>query len=148
MDKLIREIYNLQQQRDRFNVNAQKLKDQISNVDELIDAKKAELMQMVKDAGVNEVNHDELVCIRVEKPSVGYTSEADVMSMLKEKYSGKYINVKVTESIDKRGLKKALKEDINLHNDLSSFIEDKTTEYLVITTAENRARMLEYMEKN
>ena len=148
MENLLREIYNLQQQKDIFKTNIQRLNEQVAETDQLIENKKALLLEKIKDANISEFTHDDLVCIKNEKHSIGYKSESEVIEMLKNRYDGNYLNVKVSESIDKRALKKAIKENLELSSDLNALTEDKITEYLIVTTVENRARMIEHMEKN
>ena len=148
MENLLREIYNLQQQKDIFKTNIQRLNEQVAETDQLIENKKALLLEKIKDANISEFTHDDLVCIKNEKHSIGYKSESEVIELLKNRYAGNYLNVKISESIDKRALKKAIKENLELSSDLNALTEDKITEYLIVTTVENRARMIEHMEKN
>ena len=57
-------------------------------------------------------------------------------------------STKTTTSLDKTVLKKDLKVDASLKEDLKDFVGDRVVEYVTVTTAENHQKMLEHIEES
>ena len=148
MQLLVQEIYNLKSHKEILESNIANLKQQLADLESRIDAKEAVLLTMLTEANSNEVEFENLVGFKQSKKTVGYTSESDVMALLKSQHEGKYIKSKLTESLDKNALKKALKSDEKLSTDLAPFILNGTTDYVVVTTKENRQKMLEHINES
>ena len=67
---------------------------------------------------------------------------------MKEKYDGKYIKTKITESLDKTNLKKAIKTDAALAKALEDMTVTNVTEYVVVQDIINNEKMLEHIAAN
>ena len=144
-ENTIQEIYNLKSHKEILESQINKLKDQLANICKIIDEKEAILLAELSNANITELEVDDLVGFTTSKKSIGYTSEADIINLLKSSYDGNYIKTKVTESLDKNALKKAMKSNDTLNADISPFIINGVTQYVVVTTKENRARMLDHI---
>lgn len=109
------------------------------------------LLNAMKESNIVEFSYSEqgLFINKFEKKSVSYKDEKEVIKFLKEKYNGNYIRTKTTieESLDKNPLKTAIKTDSVLNNFLKDMIQEKITEYVVITNEENHNKMLEHISK-
>ena len=147
MQLLIQEIYNLKSHREILEANLSTLKQQLADIDSRIEAKEVVLLSMLNEAKADEVEFENIVGFKQARKTVGYTSEADVISLLKSQYEGKYVKAKITESLDKNALKKALKSDEQLSSDLAPYMLNGTSEYVVVTTKENRDRMIEHINE-
>lgn len=148
MQNLIKDIYELNSKRDALESTLTKLKNDLNDLDSIIEDKRSLLLLKLKEANCEEFESGELVGFKQSKKNVGYSSEADVISVLKTSHDGKYIKTKITESIDKNALKKALKSDNYLLASLEPYISNTDTEYVVVTTKENRAKMLEHINES
>ena len=145
MKNLIQEIYNLKTRKELIETQITKLKKTLADIDEQIDEEEKVLLQRLTEENLEEIEYDNLVGFKQSRKNIGYTSEVDVLNILKSAYDGKYVKTKITESIDKNALKKALKDDAELKVNLEPFMLDGVTEYIVVTTKENRERMLEHI---
>lgn len=147
--ELIRKINEKQDERAELDVKIEELKQTGASLDSEIETLKASLLEGMKNESLEEY-HDEssdLYATVMSRSNVGYTNDADVVKALKDNGFERYVRVKVTESIDKTPLKKALKEDEKLRELLSPMTVDSVTEYVVVTTKENHERMLEHIEE-
>lgn len=87
----------------------------------------------------------DLVAEKFTKEAISYTSDSDVLQYLKENYNGQYIKTKISEALDKNALKKAIKADVTLASALEAMTVKTKTEYVVVTTSEKHALMLEHI---
>ena len=87
----------------------------------------------------------DLVAEKFTREDISYTSDSDVLQYLKEKYNGQYIKTKISEALDKNALKKAIKADVTLASALEAMTVKTKTEYVVVTTSEKHALMLEHI---
>ena len=145
MQELVKEIYNLKNHRDIITKNIDKYKQQLVQIEADIDEKEKQLLQKLRDSNLSEVEADDLVGFTQTRSSINYVSESDILDVLKTKFNSDYIKVKVTESIDKNSLKKALKINQELSAELSQFITHTSSESVIVTTKDNRQRMLEHI---
>lgn len=90
---------------------------------------------------------ENLVVEKFVRENVGYTSDEDVLNYLKNNYASQYIKTKITESLDKNALKKAIKTDTKLSEALESMTVKSSTEYVVVTDSENHKKMLEHINE-
>lgn len=146
MEKLISEIYELKKEKEAALADIERRRTYVASLQANIDERELQLITKLKEAQIDEHVVGDIVAVRSFKTSFGYKSEDAVIQYLKENYNGNYIRTKVQESIDKRPLSKALKADETLKSALDSMIEEKVTEFVVVTTLENRAKMLEHMK--
>ena len=148
IENLMQEIYKLKTITKQKADTLTALKEEITKDEAEIEKLSTELLEEFKNSDMKVYKLDSIVAEKFTKESVGYTSEADVMLYLKEKYQSNYIKTKITESIDKNALKKALKADTILAEALDSMTIKTATEYVVVTDVENHQKMLEHINAN
>ena len=149
LNKLMEEIFELKQNKEKLTKQIDKLKEEVTETDKLIDNKQSELLKEMKEINTKEITSDNgnIIATLFKRENVSYKSDAEVLKYLKENYSGKFIKSKITESLDKTNLKKAIKDDEKLAKGLEGFIEKTISEYVVVTDKENHKLMLEHIEK-
>lgn len=148
MQELLNEIHALSEQKTILETTLSELKNQIAALDIEINNRRSELEMQLKISGINEIEYDNLVAFIQIRNAIGYKSESDIIRILKESRDSQYIKTKVSESIDKNALKKALKADSELAELLEPYIEKGTTTVLNVTTLENKAKMLEHINES
>ncbi|MCK9470178.1 MAG: hypothetical protein M0Q88_00300 [Bacilli bacterium] len=147
IDQLIEDIFNLKTKVKSNEIILDSMKENVSKDKEQIENLSKELLLELNN--INETQYEildkKLVAQKFSRESVGYSDEAAVIAYLKEKYQANYIKTKITESLDKNALKKALKKDENLAKHLEDMTVKNTTEYVVVTDFENHQKMLEHI---
>lgn len=148
MQAKAREIFDLKNQKSEISKQIEDFKKQSTEIDKNITELEASLLALMKQCeDTREFEIDDIVSTRFERENIGYTSDADVLKYLKEKYNGQYITTKVTEALDKNALKKAIKTDMSLAEALHSMTVKSITEYVVVTDVENHKLMLEHINE-
>lgn len=109
---------------------------------------KEKLLALITDDSAVKYDEAGLVAQRFHRANVAYTKDSDVVNWLKANFDGKFVRTKVTESLDKTPLKKELKINTVLQEGLKDFIVNNTTDYIVVTTEGNYAKMLEHMDES
>ena len=148
LENLIKSIYEARLRKEKLEKDVAEIKEKIETLDKYIDDTSSELLNEMMTTDQTEYQHDGLIASRYKKESIGYNDEAAVVEYLKNNYDGKYIRTKITESLDKNQLKKAIKTDTELAQTLDSMTSKKVTEYVVVTTLENHQKMLEHMNES
>ena len=148
LNKLIRTIYNLKREKENAEKVIAGLKLKISDLDENIDSLSNTLLKEMQGSEIEELNFEELVATVFKRENIGYKSDEDVLKYLKENYDGKYIKTKITESLDKTNLKKAIKTDTVLAKALEDMTTTSVTEYVVVQDIINHEKMLEHIAVN
>ena len=147
LNELIKSAYELGQQKDALEAQAEEIKNNLTAVGEQIEKVKGQILTILKDSNENEVSIDDLFANVFRKENIGYTSDADVIKYLKENGYSKFVKVKTTESLDKNPLKKELKLNESLAKALEGYTVKTLTEYVVVTNAENHQKMLEHINE-
>ena len=133
----------------------EELQAQITNLEECINDNKTLLLEVMKED--NEVEYrlkcsdgKYLFANLFSKNEFSYGDEKALLTKLQEMKLDKYIKVttKTTTSIDKNVLKKDLKVNASLKEDLKDFVGDRVVEYVTVTNAENHQKMLEHIESS
>ncbi len=147
VEKLIQDIYKLKQSIAAKEYTITALKANITEESAEVEKLSEELLSELKSSNthVYELADKQLVAEKFARENVGYTSESDVLNWLKTNLNGQFIKTKVTESLDKNALKKALKKDENLAKHLEAMTVKNITEYVVVTDFENHQKMLEHI---
>ena len=148
LNELIRVIYNLKCEKENAERVIAGLKLKISDLDENIDSLSSTLLREMQSSETKELKIDELVATVFKRENIGYKSDEDVLKYLKENYDGKYIKTKITESLDKTNLKKAIKTDAALAKALEDMTVTNVTEYVVVQDIINNEKMLEHIAAN
>ena len=146
-EELIKEIFDLKNQKKELEEKQNYYKEEISKVDTEIQLKEEDLLKAMKDAKDTELVVNDIYATYFSKENVGYTSEKDVLNYLKENNYTTLISSKTTESLNKNALKKNKKEDVNLSNALKDMTITSLTEWVVVTDKENHEKMLEHIEE-
>ena len=130
----------------------EELQAQITNLEECINDNKTLLLEVMKED--NEVEFrlkcsdgNYLFANLFSKNEFSYGDEKALLSKLQEMNLSQYVKTvtKTTVSIDKNALKKDLKVNTSLKEDLKDFVGDRVVEYVTVTTAENHQKMLEHI---
>lgn len=148
LNELMRIIYNLKREKENAERVIAGLKLKISGLDENIDSLSSTLLREMQSSETKELKIDELVATMFKRENIGYKSDEDVLKYLKENYGGKYIKTKITESLDKNNLKKAIKTDAALAKALEDMTVTNVTEYVVVTNQTNTQKMLEHINES
>lgn len=144
---LSKEIYELKKQKEILEENLNKQKEELTTIENTIKDYSTLLLTEMLEKDVKNFSDSGLYADIYEKESVGYTSENDVIKFLKENYDGQYIRVKVTESLDKNALKKALKSSNELNEQLDTMTVKSTTRYVVVTDETSHEAMLQHINE-
>ena len=144
----IKSAYALKKEREELEAQIATLQAKISEIDAKLGVNNNDIMALLKEGELTEVEIEGLFANLFTKHTVGYTSESDAITWLKNNGYASLVKVKTTESLDKNAIKKAMKTDTALTEGLNSITVDKVTEYVVVTDAENHAKMLEHIEEN
>lgn len=147
---IISDIYNIKAYKEILEKNKSDLDNKIKSLENDLSAKENILLTMLNENDINEYlcEDSNLVAARFSKSSSNYLDEKSILDILKSKYNGNFINTKITESIDKKSLKKQIKVDKDLENDLKDFMEAKTTQYVVVTSKINYDKMKEHINES
>ena len=145
--ELIGLTYNAQKERDQQESIIAEAKDKIASLDTDITNYKNELLELLTDYDPFFGADDNMLAVRMCRTATGYKDEKGLISFLRQNYNGKFVKSKVTESLDKVPLKKELKINEKLAEDLKPYIENSTVPYIVVTDQENYKKMLEHIEK-
>lgn len=148
MQELLTEIHALSEQKAILENTLNDLKNQIAALDIELNNHRSELEMQLKISGINEIEYDNVVAFIQTRNTTGYKSESDIIRILKESRDSQYIKTKVSESIDKNALKKALKTDSELTELLDPYIQKGTSDVLIVTTVENKIKMLEHINES
>ncbi len=146
MNELIKEIYDLKGSKEALEKQIENLKAALDNLQKQIDEKSDILLTDMLNEGLKEQEADGLFAIAIHRRNVKYADEDAIMDILKNKFDGKYVKIKTTESIDKVPLKKALKTDNTLATALDGHLIDSYTDYVIVTDAANREKILEHLK--
>ena len=151
---LISSIMNLQTQIENKTTELNKLTEELAALNDSLKLDKEELLKMMKaDEEVETRAHYDdgvyLFANLFSKNEFSYGDEKALLSKLQEMKLDKYIKVTTTTktAVDKNALKKDLKTDTKLKEDLKDFVGDRLVEYVTVTTPENHQKMLEHIIK-
>ena len=147
-NELLRGINSIQGEIESLNRQIEDLKSQVSAKEEALGGMKDALLSQMVGESMDEY-HDEggkLFATVITKTNIGYSSDADVIAKLKGAGYAQFIKTKTTEALDKNPLKKEIKANKELEGLLSTLIVKTTSSYVVVTTEENHAKMLEHIE--
>ena len=149
IEKLIQEIYGLKVVKKQKKESLEQIKLDIERLDNKIETLSQELLKEFKNNKLPRYTLDDknLIAEKFSRENIGYTSDSDVLNYLKTNYNSQYIKTKITESLDKNALKKAIKTDSVLAEALQSMTVKSVTEYIVVTDTENYKRMLEHINE-
>jgi DNA-binding transcriptional MerR regulator len=140
----IRQIYDLKKQKEILTTKSDELTKQISSLDEQITALSSSVLQDMKTEKLQEYNIDDLVVTLMAKHSSNINEGA--LKYLTDNNYMQFVDTK--QSIKKNPLNKELKTNTTLKEALSPFMSDVTTEYVVVTTAENTEKMKEHINES
>lgn len=148
-------IFSQSKELEEKKQELENLQARIKDLEECLDCNKNLLLGSMKEDNEDEFrlkcsDGKYLFANLFSKNEFSYNDEKALLTKLQEMKLDKYIKVttKTTTSIDKNTLKKDLKVDASLKEDLKNFVGDRVVEYVTVTTAENHQKMLEHIEDN
>lgn len=141
----LKEIFDLKKQKEKIDSDIASLQQESKTIDAKIEELNAILLSELTEMEATEYAEGDFVAAKFSRQNVGYKNEADVINYLKNNLNSQYIKTKITESIDKVALKKALKSDTTLSEALDDMMYTTATEYVVVTDIENYKKMLEHI---
>ena len=145
---LISDIYELKELKKSLEEVVSNIKSSIASIDSKIESKEALLIEVMRQSGLEKDSEVEnLVAAIFKKENIGYRSDAEVLAYLKSINRADLIKVKTTESLDKVAIKKAIKADSVLADQLADMTTKTITEYVIVTTADNYTKMLEHIDE-
>lgn len=147
-NELIKEIYNLKAEKAKIEEEMEKSKERLKVLTELIDERSDSLLYDMLNENVDYTENDNIVAKRMARKSIKYSNEQDILADLKENYEGKFIRTKTTETLDKMGFKKAIKNDKEFSEKMSKYICTTDEPFVVVTSKENYNLMMEHLNKN
>ena len=147
LQEKIKKVHDLNTAKEVKVAEQTKLQEEITALDTEAGILLTEILSEMKSSESTEVKVDDLVAQYFCKNEFSYGDEKALLNYLIKNKMNKYVTTKITQSINKKDLKKDLKLDSSLKESLSTFVGDKTTEYVVVTTEEKHQRMLEHIEE-
>lgn len=145
---LISDIYELKELKKSLEEVVSNIKSSIASIDSKIESKEALLIEVMRQFGLEKDSEVEnLVAAIFKKENIGYRNDAEVLAYLKSINRADLIKVKTTESLDKVAIKKAIKADSVLADQLADMTTKTITEYVVVTTTDNYTKMLEHIDE-
>ena len=148
MEELIKEIYQLKQQKKDLEKEQEDIKSKVNTIDTEIEGKQKLLLEKMKASDKKVVDLGDIVAETFSKENISYKDDKDVLKYLKDYNYTSLITTKITESINKNNLKKELKTNETLRQALDSMTVKSITEWVVVTDKENHTKMLEHIEDN
>jgi len=150
-NQLLNAIYDYTTKIEQKQKEVEEINNAIASMQGVVEEYKLKLLNLMKDAKVQEYQGtNNLFANLFSKNEFSYGDEKALLNKLQEMRLSQYIKTvtKTTISIDKSALKKDLKVNASLKEDLKDFVGDKVVEYVTVTNAENHQKMLEHIEEN
>lgn len=150
VQSLMQQIYDLKKSKEDKEKIIKDNTDEVKKLDDNIDTLSKNLLLIFNTANekIYKWEEKDLVAQKFSRENIGYTSENDVLTYLKNNYNAQYIKTKITESLDKNALKKAIKTDTQLSTALEAMTVKSTSEFIVVTDSKNYQLMLEHINAN
>ena len=149
--ELIDEIYKLKAQKESLEDNISSLKHSIEEIDSIIENYRAELLSsMLQSDETLFYNNDSTVVAVIEtKDKVTWKNESLILKYLSENSDyKKFIRTKITESIDKVNLKKEMKTNTELQENLKDSIIIEPSNTVMVIKKEDYERLLEEIKSS
>lgn len=146
----IQEAYAIKAGMEVIDSDMEKLKNNKAELQKRLDELNTEILTEMINSGQKEIEtEDHIFATHYSRTEFTYGDEKALLNHLKEYGLDEYVNYKTTTtvSINKNALKKDLKAKPELKESLKEFVGDKTTDYVIVTNAETRQKMLEHMEE-
>lgn len=153
MEEMLKKIVALQEEKEKVDQEIESAKAKSSELENEINELKAQVFEKVKETEefksegkVDKELAEGIFVTTFAKSSIGYDDEAAVIKYLSDSGRNELLTVKTT--LNKKEINKAVKTDSKLKEALDSMTTTSTTEWCVVTKADNHQRMLEHIEKN
>lgn len=137
---IMKRIHKLQNEIEILENKQKEIKSQLEDNNNELKVLKTTLMENMIES--DELEYEDLVAKKFQREIIGYSDENEILRLLKEKYEGKFIKTKITESLDKVPLKKAIKYSADLSEDIEPFITKTSNPYVVVTTKDKYEKMM------
>lgn len=149
--ELIDEIYKLKAQKESLEDNISSLKHSIEEIDSIIENYRAELLfsMLQSDETLFYNNDSTVVAVKETKDKVTWKNESLILKYLSENSDyKKFIRTKITESIDKVNLKKEMKTNTELQENLKDSIIIEPSNTVMVIKKEDYERLLEEIKSS
>ena len=149
--ELIDEIYKLKAQKESLEDNISSLKHSIEEIDSIIENYRAELLSSMlqSDETLFYNNDSTVVAVKETKDKVTWKNESLILKYLSENSDyKKFIRTKITESIDKVNLKKEMKTNTELQENLKESIIIEPSNTVMVIKKEDYERLLEEIKSS
>lgn len=149
--ELIDEIYKLKAQKESLEDNISSLKHSIEEIDSIIENYRAELLSSMlqSDETLFYNNDSTVVAVKETKDKVTWKNESLILKYLSENSDyKKFIRTKITESIDKVNLKKEMKTNTELQENLKDSIIIEPSNTVMVIKKEDYERLLEEIKSS
>lgn len=147
LEEKIQLVEELKTTRDAKLEEKTKLEVELGEITTQLDTLLNEILVEMKKRQTVELHTNGLVAQYFAKSEFSYGDEKALLDYLIAHDMNKYVTTKTTQSLNKKDLKKDLKENASLKESLSKFVGDRKTEYVVVNTEELHQRMLEHIEE-
>ena len=147
MKELIEKIYQLQTNKENLEKQKNEIQANIDALDAELEASKAELLKQMQSDGVNTFTADDIKAGTFHRKDIAWLDDKALLEYLTSTGQEQYINTKVTKSVAKAALKKAMKTNEPLKESLSPYFGYKETDYVIVTTTDNFDAMLKHIEE-
>ena len=112
MEELIKEIYQLKQQKKDLEKEQEDIKSKVNTIDTEIEGKQKLLLEKMKASDKKVVDLGDIVAETFSKENISYKDDKDVLKYLKDYNYTSLISTKITESINKNNLKKEFRHHL------------------------------------
>ena len=149
--ELIDEIYKLKAQKESLEDNISSLKHSIEEIDSIIENYRAELLSSMlqSDETLFYNNDSTVVAVKETKDKITWKNESLILKYLSENSDyKKFIRTKITESIDKVNLKKEMKTNTELQENLKDSIIIEPSNTVMVIKKEDYERLLEEIKSS
>lgn len=145
IDEKIKRIKLLKEIQDGLSEEKRSIDEKLKSAAQEYEVLAHELLDEMKSNGIDTVNTEDgsLVAMVSKNTSIGYQNDDALIGYLSENGLSEFL--KTTVAIKKRELSAEIKKNDALREALAEYTSPKVTEYVVVTSPEKHARMLEHI---
>ena len=149
MEALINTFYQTKLEKEAIDAQVKELKEKADALEITLDTLRADITQRLKEQSLDSfTTANQFIAVYSEKLATTWVNETAIKNQLRANGYDKFIKPKVTESLDKNAIKKALKVDPDLYKLVAPSIIQEPKGTTIITTVENYQKMVAEMQKN
>lgn len=149
MENLINKFYETKLEKEAIDNQINELKEKSNILETTLEELRYEITKELKEKSLDSfITNNQFIAVYSEKLSTTWVNELEIKNKLKANGYDKFIKPKLTESLDKNAIKKALKIDSKLHNLIGPSIIQEPKSTAIITTVENYQKMISEIQDN